>query len=88
MSEALGSWVPVPILVGVLGLAVGAIWLLFKSQFAQILARFDRLEKTVEGLTTQSHKVATVEQLGNMGNRMDDRIGDLRERMRVVESKQ
>jgi len=74
MSEQLAAWVPAPILA-ILVVAMG-VWL-----WKNLSKRLDKIETAIDGL----HKYATVDQLGSMGNRFDERIGGLRERVARLE---
>lgn len=61
----------------------GLLWRSFTAQMQALLARLDKMEASIARL----HTFATLDQLASMGNRFDERIGDLRERVRVLESK-
>lgn len=73
-DSELAAWVPAPLLaIAVVGMGVW-IW-------RQLSRRLDKIEAAIEGL----HKYATTEQLGSMGDRFDERIGGLRERVARLE---
>lgn len=72
MNELLATWVPAPILAAVVIFFGRSLW-----------KRLERIETAIE----QLHKFATVEQLGSMGNRFDERVANLRERVSVIESR-
>ncbi len=75
MNEAIATWVPAPLLAAVV-IAMGfVIW-------KNISKRFD----TMEAALTILPKLATKEELGNMGNRFDERHSSLRERVSVLEA--
>jgi hypothetical protein len=81
MNEALATWIPGPIMAAVMLFALGVLW---KS----IIKRLDKIEDSIALL----HRFATLEQLGNLGNRLDehhsalrDEIGSIRERLATLE---
>lgn len=84
MTEQLAAWVPSSILAGAVLIMGGYIW-------RSLTSRFDKMESAIEKLqeaVSKLHTYATVDQLGSMGNRLDERIADLRERVRVLEAKE
>lgn len=75
MIEQVASWIPASLLAAlVLGMG-GFIW----RGFAK------RLDKIDDALTILP-KLATKEELGNMGNRFDERHSNVRERLAVLEA--
>ncbi len=75
MNDVIASWVPAPLLA-ILVMGMGAwIW-------KNLSKRLDTIERAIDNL----HQFATIEALGNMGNRFDERIGNLRERVSVLEA--
>lgn len=82
MNEDLAAWVPAPILVGLVILMGSLVLAMSAWIWKNLSRRLDTIEEAIENL----HKFATTEQLGSMGNRFDDRIGDLRERVKVLEA--
>jgi hypothetical protein len=96
-EEALAVWVPVPVLISAVFLLSGlVVWLvkllLAKSEEAQerrdaiVTKRIESLDSTLRALGDQSHAYVRIEAMGRMGNRFDERISDLRERVKVIES--
>ncbi len=75
VSEAIATWVPAPLLAVVV---IGLAWWIFKN----LSKRFDKVEAALDILP----KLATKEELGNMGNRFDERHSALRERVSVLEA--
>ncbi len=70
MNEALAAWVPAPLLVlAVIGMGAW-IW-------KNVSRRFDTIEHAISEL----HKFATLDQLGAMGNRFDERNRHMAEQM-------
>lgn len=82
-EEALAAWVPAPVLVGAL-LFIGSLFVALLSVIWRSIAR--RLDK-IEAAIADLHKFATSAQLSSMGDRFDERVADLRERVRVLEAK-
>jgi hypothetical protein len=75
MSDAIAAWMPAPLLA-MLVIGMGAwIW-------KNLSRRFDKIEMDLSVLP----KLATKDELGNMGNRFDDRVGNLRERVGILEA--
>lgn len=75
MNEALATWIPAPLLVAAV-VAMG-MWI-----WKNLSKRLDKIETAISEL----HKFATIEQLGSIGDRFDERIGNLRERVSVLEA--
>ncbi len=75
MNEILAAWLPAPIMAALLAVLVSVIW-------KNIAKRFDKVEEALLILP----KLATKEELGNMGNRFDERHSSLRERVSVIEA--
>ncbi len=70
MNEAIASWVPAPVLALIM-LGMGAwIW-------KNLSKRLDTIETAINEL----HKFATLDQLGTMGNRFDERNRDTSEKI-------
>ncbi len=90
MTEQLSQWVPPSVLV-----ALAAI--LLRYQVGELLRRLTTIEVDLRLVLTRMPNLATTEQLGNMGDRLnarvselsehtDERVADLRERVKVLES--
>lgn len=81
--DALLGWLPAPVLVGLL-------YAFIKREFAANDKRWAR----IEGFLETSHKLATKDELTNVGNRFDDKLEKqkdehvkLRERVALLEKK-
>lgn len=74
VNAELASWVPAPLLAAAV---LGMGWWIWR----QLSRRLDKIEAAIEGL----HRFATLDQLGSMGDRFDERIGGLRERVARLE---
>lgn len=75
MNEALAAWVPAPLLAGAVLVMFSVFWKAFSK-------RLDKIESALEVLP----RLATKEELGNMGNRFDERHASLRERVSIIEA--
>jgi hypothetical protein len=87
MGAELAAWAPPGVLAAVLLLALAALWHVFAK-------RFDKMESTLETVKERLPTLATVEQLGRMGDRFDARnteinreLGSIRERIAKLEPK-
>ncbi len=90
VNEQIGQWVPASVLV-----ALAAI--LVRYQANELLRRLGAIEIDLRLVLARLPNLATTEQLGNMGDRLnlritelaehtDERVADLRERVKVLES--
>lgn len=95
--DNLAQWVPSSVLVAAaIAFATLALRLL-RHHAEEVLRRLVAIEADIQLLSSQFPKLATLEQLTNLGNRFneriegnrkdsDEKIADLRERVRVLES--
>lgn len=95
MDHALATWVPTEVLVGSLTLAVGLLYRLWaKSQKDENASRekmderLKAIEKAIVDLDKRQSAVATVEQLGRMGDRFDGRVTSLAQDVAVMKAVQ
>lgn len=79
MIEQTAQWVPATILAGALFGAVTLLWRMFAR-------RFDKFEHTLESLRERMPHVATLEQLGRLGDRFDERHTKLSDRISILEN--
>ncbi len=79
MNDAIGQWVPASILAGALMGATALLWRMFAH-------RFDRFEQSIESLKERMPHVATLEQLGRLGDRFDERHTKLSDRISILEN--
>lgn len=78
MNEALASWVPPSVLVGVALSAAIFLWNKLDKLLEKIVTRLESIESKLHGY-------ATVEQLGRLGDRIDGRVTNISERVKVLE---
>lgn len=79
MTEELAHWVPNSVMAACLLLAIAMLWRVFAK-------RLDKIEFTLEALRERIPGLATVEQLGRLGDRMDGRTTNATERIAVLEA--
>lgn len=79
MNEALSSWVPPSVLVGVLMALLAVAYSKLDKLLERIVSRLEAIERRM-------HDYATIEQLGRLGDRLDGRTTNNSERIAVLEA--
>lgn len=92
--EALANWVPHGVMALIVSALAGALWRALSHIAATIAEDLSKLKAMVEQIKGEIGHSASLDQLGSMGDRFDARltkvhetIGELRERVAVVEGR-
>ena len=78
MADALAAWMPPAVMAALLVAALRVLWGVFSR-------RFDKIESSLEIVKGGMPKLASIEQLGRMGDRFDVRHQSLLERTAITE---
>lgn len=84
LNGALASWVPSDVLVAVLALAIGALVKQVRDASKKTDEKIEALSATVTSLKEKVGILATVDQLGNMGDRLSARITHVERETAVI----
>lgn len=79
MTEELAHWMPNTVMAACLLVAIAMLWRMFTK-------RFDKMESAIETIRERLPVLATVEQLGRLGDRIDGRTTNATERIAVLEA--
>lgn len=78
-ANALAGWMPPVVMAFLLIGALALLWRMFA-------ARLDKMEATLDLLKDRLPNLATTDQLGRLGDRMDGRVTNVTERVAVLEA--
>lgn len=79
MNEIVGQWIPNSIMAACFLGSITMLWRMFAN-------RLDKFEQTLEALKERMPHVATLEQLGRLGDRFDERHTKLSDRISILEN--
>ncbi len=82
------SWVPPDILLGILALALGALYKLVLDRARKTEAKLEELARSIIELDKRFIASATIEQLGRLGDRFDSRITTIAQDVAVMKAVQ